>query len=98
LNENVRNRKAYAGAKGVATRRIKIEFHMADTENDTEWVMVFGEGRNGRANPFHPIEERRKSEASGRARRSAIEVFDMDATSSRPYARVVSSLINLDQR
>ncbi len=84
MSENVKNRKAYAGAKGVATRRIKIEFHVANTENDTEWVMVFGEGRNGRTNPFHPIEERQKSEAFGRARRFAIEVFDAAHNVTRP--------------
>src|SRR5262249_23556214 len=33
-------------------------------------------GRDGRANPFHPIDEAEKSEAFERARRTAIAVFE----------------------
>jgi hypothetical protein len=84
LSENVKNRKADARAKGVATRRIMIGFHVANTENDREWVTVFGEGRNWHTNPFHPIEERRKSEDFGRARLFAIEVFDAAHNVTRP--------------
>lgn len=55
---------------------VTIWFHVPETETDSEQITVMGLGRNGHTNPFHPIEDKVKSDAFERARQTAIAVFE----------------------
>lgn len=69
---------AYAKESGEPIK-VTVEFYPPGPScgcDGMDYVTALGAGRNGRHNPYHPIEDSARSEAFERARQVAIGVFE----------------------